>query len=106
MARATVTVGGWSWLGVDYRAGDAIDAPEPLIRRWAADGYVTVASAAAPALAPRTEPAPRPAAEPVVEAGAGAEPETWRHKMDPNNYLKRFPTGPDADLARRLTEGE
>lgn len=97
MAIARVKVGGWSWLGVDYVVGDEIEAPEHLIRRWAADGYVATGGTPAPEPISKPEQAVSPAAEPAV---------AWRHKMDPDNYLKRFPTGPDADLARHLTKGE
>lgn len=97
MATARVKVGGWSWAGADYVAGDSVEAPEHLIRRWVADGYVETGGTPAPATIAQPEQADAPAAEPAT---------AWRHKMSPSNYLNRFPDGPDADLARALTEGE
>ena len=41
--------------------------------------------------------------EPAAAAGVDESAE-WPMKMDPETYLSRFPDGPQADLARRITE--
>lgn len=88
MAHATVTTGGWYWRGDKVRAGDPIEASAAQIAAWAESGYV------------RARVAPVGRAD-APEAAATQVP-AWPHKMAPDQYLHRFPTGPDADLARAV----
>jgi hypothetical protein len=70
--RATVIRGKWSWLGKMYRVGDEVEATEPQIRSWEADGLVE--RIAEPE--PKPQPKPEPKAVAEIESAAIAPEET------------------------------
>lgn len=40
----------------------------------------------------------------IPENAAGGQSKDWPLGISPSDYLRRFPTGPNADLARRVVE--
>jgi hypothetical protein len=102
MPKAEVLRGGWVWGEDTQKTGDVVDAPAEQIAVWEAEGYARPLSATP---RPKPEQATAPEAEvatsPVVESERD-----WPHKLSPEQYLSRFPEGPDADLARALAGGE
>jgi hypothetical protein len=101
--KARVVVGGWYWAGRKQFPGDPVEASERQIAAWEAGGYVERVSAQSPAPAAAAK-----AATTEVEEEGGDAPEegtaakAWPHKITPEQYLNRFPDGPDADLARSI----
>lgn len=101
--RAKVKIGGWTWKGTTYKKGDPVDAPAAQITAWTQRGLVAVLETGAEV----SSGVERAVAEPVAEK-ATAEPdgpEKWTLTMGPEEYLERFPDGPNADLARAHVEG-
>jgi hypothetical protein len=76
----------------------AVEVPDALAAEYLVAG-----------IACRAPSGPATAAPAVAESDAVTEPRPaaarWPHKMSPEQYLHRFPTGPDADLAR-AAQGE
>lgn len=93
MPKARVVIGGWYWKGEKRRVGDVLEASAAQIADWEAGGYVASGTRTERAIAPEPERAStdRPAAA-----------RDWPHKIKPEQYITRFPDGPDADLARSL----
>lgn len=98
--KATVLIGGWVWGERAYQPDDVVDAPEPQVEAWEVDGYVK----RLPLNKQRQAEPETATAEPDGEQAV--ERRDWDLNLEPKEYLKRFPDGPNADLARSLVEAD
>lgn len=96
--KAKVLKGGWSYLSVVRQPGDVVDAPGAQVAAWAKDGLVEPFEAPVRVERAVVTPPERAVAPPM-------EADRWPLKMEPEEYLERYPEGKHAEQARRVVEG-
>jgi hypothetical protein len=104
----------WSYSAQQVVAAGSAFAPDEIpaavADAWVASGIAEAVADDGIVRIVRSRAAQERAVAPVAETAETPAvpdpPQEWPHKMPPEQYLRRFPEGPDADLARALVEAE